>query len=307
MVASVACAPVTDDEAPPRRAEFSPPSVTYQRDGTVWVRPAGHGNVVDIGAGVDGKPQHPDWSPDGSRLAFETDFATIWTVAADGSDTRRLYDCSGRCVAVQDAAWSPDGSEIAFVEARTTDGVHTSQGMVRVVDVASGAVRTIHRDRTGRVWVFQPRWSDGGGELVYEEDVFASSKLAESVVTRVRVVTIESDGRSRHVVGAWKPSRGPGSPDPDWSGDSLVLVRHDNLVLVDTATGERRRLTTYDGDTRHAIQPTFGPDGRSIAFTYVRGGFGVDDVAEGAVVDARTGEVTMLGLPGATHVRLGPS
>ena len=121
-------------------------------------------------------------------------------------------------------------------------------------------------------------------------------------------MTIRANSQHRRIRAKWKgPLDGPGSPAPDWSGEHVVFARNDNLVLLDLQDGTQRRLTSYDGSEEHAIQPTFGPDGRSIAFTYVRGRFGVDDRAEGAVLDVETGEVTMLDLPGATHVRLGPA
>ena len=86
-----------------------------------------------------------------------------------------------------------------------------------------------------------------------------------------------------------------------------MFARDDNLVLLDVVTGRSRSLTSYHGIEEHAIQPTSSPDGTPVVFTFVQGRFGVDDRAEGAVVDVETGAVTMLDLPGATHVRFGPS
>lgn len=308
LLVSSACSGDTDDGVTPSAAaESAPASVVYQSGGTVWVRPTGRATVVDVGAGVPGEPQHPDWSPDGTRLAFETDFAKIWTVDDDGSDARRLYSCTGACFYLQEPAWSPDGSRIAFVEVRTKDGVTTSRALVRVVDVADGDVRTIHATRDGRLGFYTPRWSDDGGSLVCEEDVFASTRLDETVVRRARVVTLRVDGRQRRVLASWRgPIVGPGSPAPDWSGERVVFVRDDNLVVMDLEDGSLRPLTTYDG-TEHAIQPTFSSDGTRVAFTYVHGTFGVDDRPEGAVVDVATGAVRMLDLPGATHVRFVPT
>ncbi|MEO6512995.1 MAG: hypothetical protein ABIO16_18500 [Nocardioides sp.] len=301
-----ALALVTPAYAVTHAAATTQPALVYQSGGTVRVLTS-DGTTLDVGTGVDGQPQHPDWSPDGERLAFETDFATLWSVAADGSSPRRLFDCRGRCVAVQDAAWSPDGTEIAFMAARTVDGVHTSAALLRVLDVASGSVRTVHADRTGRVWVFAPRWSDDGSSLVYEEDVFASNRLDESVVRRFRVVTIGVRGHGRRVLASWRgPFDGPGAPAPDRDGSRVVYVRHDNLVLRDLATGEVRRVTSYDASTEHAIQPTFTPDGRSVVFTHVTGTFGVDDRPRPAVIDLATGTVRDVGPAGATHPRLRP-
>ena len=89
---------------------------------------------------MDGAPEHPDWSPDGSRLAVETDFATIWTVAADGSTRDGSTLARGRASLSRTrlvAGWA----QIAFVEVQTKDGVTTSRGLLRVVDVADRPVR----------------------------------------------------------------------------------------------------------------------------------------------------------------------
>ena len=209
--------------------------------------------------------------------------------------------------AVQDPAWSPDGRQLAFVEAQTRDGVHESKSLVRVVDLGTGKVRDVTADRSGSETLFGPRWSDDGSSLVVEEDVWASTRLDESVLRGARLVTMGADGHDRRVLASWKgPISGPASPAPDWFGKRVVFVRDDNLLLIDVDDGSVRPLTTYDGVTEHAIQPTFSQDGRRITFTYVRGSFEVDDRPEGAVVDVETGVVTMLDLPGATHVRLGP-
>ena len=59
----------------------------------------------------------PDWSPDGSKIAFASkrssgDFA-IYTMATDGSNVRKLTDDS-RFAA--NPRWSPDGKQILFAD-----------------------------------------------------------------------------------------------------------------------------------------------------------------------------------------------
>ena len=68
--------------------------------------------------------QVPDWSPDGSKIAYhEGGFGDggIWVMNADGGNKHQVSGCvagaPSPCAQGDDwgAAWSPDGSKIAFL------------------------------------------------------------------------------------------------------------------------------------------------------------------------------------------------
>jgi len=95
----------------------------------VWVMDANGSNAHALTSGVDPKDQVPDWSPDGSRIAYSSgQFGSegIWTMNADGSHQRQLTGCSptdvSPCLAGDDwgTAWSPDGTKIAFLRDLTS-------------------------------------------------------------------------------------------------------------------------------------------------------------------------------------------
>ena len=79
------------------------------KDGTYTIRPDGS-RLRRVFSRYWGTGQQPDWSPDGSRIAFVAR-QHIFTMSATGRRLRRLTDNFGD----SDPAWSPDGKYIAFI------------------------------------------------------------------------------------------------------------------------------------------------------------------------------------------------
>lgn len=62
----------------------------------------------------NGKNRAPRWSPDGKRIAFQSDRSgnfEIWIMNADGSQLRQLTSTSSGAIG---AIWSPDGTRLAY-------------------------------------------------------------------------------------------------------------------------------------------------------------------------------------------------
>ena len=78
--------------------------------------------VMDMATGVvttlfdtPGNDSAPAWSPDGRRIAFESD-GELYLMDADGANVQRL---TNNTVFEEGPAWSPDGTRLAFSSAPT--------------------------------------------------------------------------------------------------------------------------------------------------------------------------------------------
>ena len=83
-------------------------------------------NITSIGQGYD-----PEWSPDGSRIAYRRG-CEIWVSSEDGSSARRIAEITfglstcrpssftGSLGPTPGLVWSPDGTKLAIVARRGT-------------------------------------------------------------------------------------------------------------------------------------------------------------------------------------------
>lgn len=301
------------------------------------VRPDGsddHPLLPDVTA----EQLHPDWSPDGTKVAFvvandpNVFGGQIWVADADGGNARKLTDCSSPCVLSDSPAWAPDGRAIAFVTADAV-GELAPSASVKTVDPSDGALRTLLTTK-GPEYPFSPRWAPDGRSLVVELDRFASTRVDDGTPlgSAIAVVDLRATSPQPRILTAWSMF----GAYPDWSpaGDRIVFSTYDLGVRdaggfkdpsspsdLYTITPGGRALTrvTQNPSSKALIrngtasgplssQPTWTPDGEAIVFVQVTGeswpGWTMATVhPDGAGLAPAVGSQFMLG----THPRFRPT
>jgi hypothetical protein len=207
----------------------------------------------------DGLRKEPDWSPDGTRLAYSQG-GDIWTSDLEGGDTVQVTNGTD-----QDGspAWSPDGTQIAFNR-------KTGEEPARVFVVGSGGGEATELVEGGA-----PDWSADGRRIVYQRD--SAIWVAEADGTDERNLT-EDYGRAA-LFPAWSPDGTRIAfilPDPreEATGCKLVIVKPNGV--------DRR-----DHELEHPLKcrdVSWSPDGQQLVFaggeegifTVKRDGTGVD-------------------------------
>ena len=94
---------------------------------------------------VDGPEPSPDWSPDGSSIAYASlasGVLQLFVTSADGAEIRRLTEGPHRSLWPR---WSPDGTRLAFFSRRDTNA---EDDEIYVLDMFTDRDRA--RDDPGR-------------------------------------------------------------------------------------------------------------------------------------------------------------
>lgn len=293
----------------------------------------GTGEVV-LTSAASGSRQ-PDWSPDGSLIAFER-AGNVWVMRADGTRQRRL---TRGPAADRSPAWSPDGSRLAFVSNRGDRwGIFVmwadGRGVRRIADLRSGSggalawspegrrIAAVDRRaggwnilvlylRTGATDVLTDiaadgsgvDWSPDGKQLVYASDAAGDSDIYRMNADGTRVTHLTSGIHTDDTAPIWSPD-----------GGRIFFVRKRDkgdteLFAMSASTGNPAAPLTSnsDPDVEPAAQSlctivgTPGPDSvRGTSGSDVICGLGGDDG-----ISALGGDDVVFGGAGADVVRGG--
>jgi Tol biopolymer transport system component len=185
----------------------------------VYAIPAAGGAPRFVVGGHRGSfASHPDWAPDGKRLAIarwsDGNHQDIFTVGRTGLDLRRVTR-AGHAFA---PAWSPDGRTIAF-----SDG-----GRASLVPAAGGTVRPLNGTAATSDFCTGFDWSPDGTEL--------------AAACAAGVIVFELTSGSVRVPDPAGPDSGP-----SWSADGSWIVYAAGALKIVSARGGMPRVVDLRG------------------------------------------------------------
>jgi len=212
----------------------------------------------------------PDWSPDGTKLAWSSDREgefEVFVMDSDGGNVKRLTQGGGL-----GPRWSNDGGKIAFskgpsIYVMNADG---SDPKVLLASQSRG-----QEDGPCQMGGFPGGWSPNDDRVMF----YAATPAAGTDLGRGYICTVTADGLGKvEAVVSEPPAL---NVEPVWSPDGRFVafrsIRDGNsdVYVVDLETGSEKRLTD---SAALDLEPDWSPDGEWIAFGSNREGQLTTDV-----------------------------
>lgn len=289
--------------------------------GFTLIRPDGTGSHVILGP--PGDQVHPDWSPDGSQIAYvqATDTSSdIWITDPQGTNPHPLlsdYPAELSGLFWDNPAWSPDATQIATVGYEGNPNAELpARSVLAIVGVDSGEITIVGELASADGFLHSfPRWSPDGSAFVINVDHFASDEFLGGTISIIRQTdTGWSEPDAITDVEQWQR--------PDWHpiDDLIVFCSYDvggfeqtdepsNLFTIRPDGTELTQITHFGPGEERATQPTWTRDGR-IIFDLITGAEDENGSlafvnADGSGLEVAAG-VDVIGESNRPHPRLRP-
>jgi TolB protein len=188
----------------------------------------------------------PDWSPDGTEIAFDSNRSGKWLIYAIGADGTNLRQLTSNSPYDSTPVWSPDGSRIVFYSGRN----YTYYALYVMNADGTNLVRLTTNGAS-------PAWSPDGQHVAYRGSD-----------SEIYVVNADGTNTTRLTFTGNNDS-------PAWSPDGQRIAFHSTQagntdIYVMQADGSNRQRLTAEGASDWA--PVWSPDGRRLAFLSNRSG-----------------------------------
>jgi dipeptidyl aminopeptidase/acylaminoacyl peptidase len=207
----------------------------------LWIVDVKTGSAKQITEGNDWNDSDPQWSPDGTRLAFvsnrtrkeydENRNTDVWVISAEGGPLTKISDHDE---SDNQPRWSPDGKWIAF-----TGELHDRDHAKIWSAPATGGAPSVLAANGLDLIPGGLEWSDDGKSLYFETGVKGENHLFRVDVPTKTIAQVTSGPRSVRGV------------DFNFASNTMVYLSNDfkhldNLYVADLNGHNERKLTNLN-------------------------------------------------------------
>jgi dipeptidyl aminopeptidase/acylaminoacyl peptidase len=248
----------------------------------IWVVPTGGGKARQYTRG-EKNATAPEWSPDGTMIAFLTDREKdgerqVWMMMADGGEAWAVTSHKG---GVSGFRFSPDGKRLVLTAVDQPSKEEEDRKKVKDDTIVMDRdIKMSHlwlfdvdkkdekRLTEGAFTVGDPQWSPDGTRITYVSR--PTPKADDGGLSDIWMLTIASGEKKKIVGDEGSSDSARWSPNGDWiayagNPDGGDGVATNYLYLLPATGGAPKQLTAkFDLD---AGTPIWSPDGKSIYFS----------------------------------------
>ena len=217
----------------------------------LWVVDVATGATKQLTSGDDWNDGDPQWSPDGTKIAFVSDRTgkefdeghnkDIWVIDATGGALTKISQSEQPDT---EPRWSPDGRTIAFISA-TERRAHP-----KIWLAPSGGGSTPHLAVENLDLIpTQLRWAEGGKALYFETGIKGTSHLVRVDLETRRAIQVTTGERTLRLVDMNDKTRRLAYAADD-------STRPDDLYVADLGGRNERQLTHLNAELFKNLQPS---------------------------------------------------
>jgi Tol biopolymer transport system component len=210
----------------------------------------------------------PQWSPDGSSLAYATTWA-LYVIGGDGGKPHKLATMKGYWEG-SSVRWSPDGKYIASFGSSDPN----SNNAVFVVPASGGEPRQL---TPVTVWLQRLEWHPDGKRLTYHVSRYNSETRQAHLDGRPPSLLVDAPGVWDYE-GAWAPD-----------GRRFFFLADGGLHVYDEASGKTTFVADCSAIDEESV-PSWSRDGKTMAWTATRATARQTWIMENFLPESKTSE-----------------